>query len=84
MTAPDPAKRKALQKIAIGQIQMSWTIEENCNAIERSMHLAHARGAAICVFPELAITGFTGKSSISRPQSWSVLQSLASPRCAGP
>lgn len=45
-------------RIAIAQIAMHWTTPENTAAIERALHLAHARGARICGFSELAVTGF--------------------------
>jgi len=45
-------------RIAIGQIAMRWTTQENVTAIRRAMHLASSRGAVICGFSELAITGF--------------------------
>jgi omega-amidase len=44
--------------IAIGQLRMHWTIEGNMAAIISAIELAHHRGASLCVFPELAITGF--------------------------
>ncbi|MGL4574430.1 MAG: carbon-nitrogen hydrolase family protein [Burkholderiaceae bacterium] len=47
-----------MTRIAIGQLRMYWTIEENMHAIMQAMTLAHARGAQICTFPELAVTGF--------------------------
>jgi predicted amidohydrolase len=37
---------------------MRWTCEENTAAILSSIHLAADRGADICVFPELGVTGF--------------------------
>src|SRR3977135_2936010 len=45
-------------RIAIGQIAMRWTTRENLAAIRRAMNLARSRGAQICGFSELAITGF--------------------------
>jgi len=45
-------------QIAIGQLFMRWTCEENTAAILSSIHLAADRGANICVFPELGVTGF--------------------------
>jgi omega-amidase len=44
--------------VAIGQVRMHWTIEENMASILDAIHLASNNGAAVCVFPELAITGF--------------------------
>ena len=46
------------RRIAIGQIAMRWTTRENVTAICRAMILARSRGAQICCFSELAITGF--------------------------
>jgi len=45
-------------RIAIGQISMRWTTRENVAAIRQAMTLARSRGAQICGFSELAITGF--------------------------
>ena len=44
--------------IAIAQIAMHWTTAENVASIRRAMDLAHANGAHICGFSELAVTGF--------------------------
>lgn len=44
--------------IAIAQMSMSWTTKENTQTILRSLQIASEHGATICVFPELAITGF--------------------------
>jgi predicted amidohydrolase len=44
-------------RIAIAQIGMHWTLEENLNSIRKAMHLAHDEGAGICAFSELALTG---------------------------
>lgn len=45
-------------RVAIAQVRMHWTIEENMAAIRWAMALAHGRGAKICAFAELAVTGF--------------------------
>src|SRR6478752_6251199 len=45
-------------RVAIAQIAMHWTTQENMGAIARTLRLAHAQGAAICGFSELAVTGF--------------------------
>ena len=45
-------------RIAIAQIAMHWTTQENMDAIGRTLRLAHAEGAVICGFSELAVTGF--------------------------
>lgn len=37
---------------------MHWSIEENLAEIESAMRLAHSRGARLCAFSELAVTGF--------------------------
>lgn len=44
--------------VAICQLRMHWTIEENMASVLDAIDLAHSRGARICAFPELAITGF--------------------------
>lgn len=48
-------------RIAIAQIPMHWTIEENLAAILAAMRLARSSGATLCTFPELAVTGFHRK-----------------------
>ena len=45
-------------RLAIAQAPMQWTTEANLAVIEGAMQLASDRGAAICVFSELAVTGF--------------------------
>lgn len=37
---------------------MHWTTSENVAAMRRAMDLAHSRGAQVCGFSELAVTGF--------------------------
>jgi len=44
--------------IALCQLYMHWTIEENMAAMLDALNLAHRHGAGICAFPELAVTGF--------------------------
>ena len=46
------------RRVAIAQIAMHWTTQENVAAIGNAMVTAHARGVALCGFSELAITGF--------------------------
>ena len=45
-------------RMAIAQQPMSWTTTENVAQIVASLALAAEQGACICVFPELALTGF--------------------------
>ena len=45
-------------RIAIGQLRMRWTTAENVEAILAAMNAAAACDAQLCVFPELAVTGF--------------------------
>lgn len=52
MTAP------GLPRVAIAQIAMHWTTDENARAIEQALLLAHGQGARLCGFSELAVTGF--------------------------
>jgi predicted amidohydrolase len=47
-----------LPRIAIAQIAMHWTTTENLAAILKAMTVAQARGAQLCCFSELAVTGF--------------------------
>lgn len=48
-------------RIAIAQIPMHWTIEDNLTAMLSAMRLAHSAGAMLCTFSELAVTGFHRK-----------------------
>jgi omega-amidase len=45
-------------RVAIAQAPMQWTTAANLAVIETAMRIASSRGAAVCVFPELAVTGF--------------------------
>jgi omega-amidase len=45
-------------RMAIAQQPMKWTTTENVAQIVASLALAAEQGASICVFPELALTGF--------------------------
>lgn len=47
-----------MQRIAIAQITMHWSTPENVASIRWAMDLAHSKGAQICCFSELAVTGF--------------------------
>ena len=44
--------------IAIAQVPMHWTLEQNLREIEAAMCFAASEGAALCAFAELALTGF--------------------------
>jgi len=45
-------------RIAIAQINMLWSTSENMAAILSAMTIASSRGAKLCGFSELAVTGF--------------------------
>jgi predicted amidohydrolase len=45
-------------RVAIAQIAMHWTTRENVASMIQAMTLAKSRGADICGFSELAVTGF--------------------------
>jgi omega-amidase len=47
-----------MSRIAIAQIAMHWSTAENVVAILRAMDLASSRGAKLCAFSELAVTGY--------------------------
>ena len=47
-----------MTRIAIAQISMHWSTTENVAAILQAMELASSRGAKLCAFSELAVTGF--------------------------
>jgi omega-amidase len=57
MSAPASSAR-ALPRIAIAQIAMHWTTAQNVASMRQAMDLAHSRGARLCAFSELAVTGF--------------------------
>ncbi len=49
-------------------MQMHWTIAENLAEILRAIEIAKRDGANLCVFPELALTGFHRKiASLATP-----------------
>jgi omega-amidase len=55
-------------RVAIAQMQMHWTIEENVAEILRAISIAKREGAQLCVFPEMALTGFHRQiASIAKP-----------------
>jgi omega-amidase len=45
-------------RLAIAQVAMHWTTSANLATIEDAMQRAATRGAKLCVFSELAVTGF--------------------------
>ena len=45
-------------RLAIAQPAMYWTTDENAACIVAMIEVAAAHGARLCVFPELALTGF--------------------------
>ena len=49
---------KETLQIAIVQPPMAWTTDENVARIVAVLGAAAAQGATLCVFPELALTGF--------------------------
>lgn len=53
MTLPDLPRR-----LAIAQMAMAWTTADNTRSVLQQLGLAAQAGAALVVFPELAITGF--------------------------
>ncbi len=61
-------------RIAIGQLAMQWTGDANTRAIVETIASAAGDGARICVFPELAVTGFHRQiAAMARPElvaSW--------------
>ncbi len=45
-------------RIAVAQPRMQWRTADNLATIEGMLRQAHEQGAALCGFPELALTGF--------------------------
>ena len=58
MTTDTPASARAPLRIAIAQPAMYWTTEENTRRIVETLAVAAQQGACLCLFPELALTGF--------------------------
>ena len=46
------------RRIAIAQTTMHWTMPDNVASMRLAMSLAQSRGAQLCGFSELAVTGF--------------------------
>ncbi len=57
MSSPEQPGATVLP-VAIAQMRMHWTGEENARQIVALRARAAAAGAQVCVFPELALTGF--------------------------
>ncbi|MFY9511606.1 MAG: carbon-nitrogen hydrolase family protein [Rubrivivax sp.] len=55
---PRPGAAAVRPRIAIAQLRMHWSVADNMAAIRWALAQAHAQGAALCAFAELAITGF--------------------------
>ncbi len=47
-----------MTRIAVAQIEMRWSTAENVAAILCAMDFASSRGARLCAFSELAVTGY--------------------------
>jgi omega-amidase len=63
------APRPSSTRIAIGQVRMHWTIEDNMAAISSAIRLSKTQGAEICAFSELAITGFHRQiAALAKPE----------------
>ena len=54
---PGPKPTRAL-RVAIAQQPMAWTTGENVEHILAALDIAANEGAQLCLFPELALTGF--------------------------
>ena len=57
-TLQAPPTRPAGLRMAIAQPTIYWSGDENTAALLRTLAQAAAQGAQLCVFPELAVTGF--------------------------
>ena len=56
-------------RIAIAQVRMHWSLEDNLAAIRSAMRLASAQGASVCAFSELAVTGCHRKiGALAKPE----------------
>ena len=72
-----------MKRIAIAQVAMRWSTQENMEAILWALELAHSQGAQLCAFSELALTGFhrgIAREAVSGPVH-SAIQRLQA-RCA--
>jgi len=47
-----------MKRVAIAQVAMRWSTQENMEAILWAVELAHSQGAQLCGFSELALMGF--------------------------
>lgn len=71
-------------RVAIGQLQMQWTAEANTRAIVDAIALAAGAGAQLCVFPELAVTGFHREiRAAARPERVAPWLAAIRAACAG-
>jgi omega-amidase len=73
----------ALRRVAIGQMQMHWTTEENLAEILCAISIAKREGAQLCVFPELALTGFHRQiASLAKPEVVEAAMQTVQDACA--
>jgi predicted amidohydrolase len=59
-----------MKRVAIAQVAMRWSTQENLEAILWAVELAHSQRAQICAFSELALTGFhreISREAVSAP-----------------
>ncbi len=55
---PQPPSSRAPLRVAIAQPAMYWTTPQNVARIVEALEVAARQGARVCLFPELALTGF--------------------------
>jgi len=67
-----------MPRIAIAQIPMHWELAANVHLMKHAMQLAHAQGAGLCAFAELALTGFHRRIVAgSGPSRWATVGSAS-------
>lgn len=75
--------RRPLPRLSIAQMPMHWTCAENLAVILQMLTTAAREGAAICVFPELAVTGFHHQvTAEARPRLMNAALKKIRARCA--
>lgn len=80
--ARDAATSPAM-RVAIGQIRMCWTVEDNLVGMHWAIALAARHGARLCVLPELAVTGFHRQiAQQARPERVAPALALLARLCA--
>lgn len=68
------------RRLAVVQPRMRWTIEGNRLSMRWGIERAAREGAELCIFPELAVTGFHRR--ITELAWWGVVEPAVTELCA--